>query len=270
MVTGQAVAFALDSLQERGDDVRRARATRSTKGMIVGENARDNDMAVNPTKEKKLTNMRASGRDKNILLKPPRMMTLEIALEYIEDDELVEVTPVEDPPPQEGAQRGRPQARRPRRQEGGRLTPGIRADDPIVAGGVPYLSRGRRWPDGRMRVRGPPESSCHRAEVDREVEPLIRPASGTFSRDENASRRFDVLATLGSAREVVALQDREQVGVDTYFPSRQIFWRATPSWRYPHFSYTRRIAGLIVCPSIRCRPSCSKAKRVRTRTASLA
>ena len=61
--------------------------------MIVGENARDEDMAVNPTKEKKLTNMRASGTDENILLKPPRDMSLEMALEYIEEDELVEVTP---------------------------------------------------------------------------------------------------------------------------------------------------------------------------------
>jgi len=61
--------------------------------MIVGENSRTGDMPVNPTKEKKLTNMRASGSDRNILLKPPRVMTLEMALEYIEEDELVEVTP---------------------------------------------------------------------------------------------------------------------------------------------------------------------------------
>jgi len=61
--------------------------------MVVGENARSDDMNVNPTKEKKLTNMRASGSDRNILLKPPRKMSLEEALEYIEDDELVEVTP---------------------------------------------------------------------------------------------------------------------------------------------------------------------------------
>jgi GTP-binding protein len=61
--------------------------------MVVGENSRDNDLAVNPTKEKKLTNMRASGSDENILLKPPRKMDLEAALEYIEEDELVEVTP---------------------------------------------------------------------------------------------------------------------------------------------------------------------------------
>ena len=63
------------------------------EGMIVGENARTGDMTVNPTKEKKLTNMRATGSDRNILLKPPRELTLEAALEYIEEDELVEVTP---------------------------------------------------------------------------------------------------------------------------------------------------------------------------------
>jgi len=92
MVRGPAVAFALDSLQQRGtmfvqpgDDI--------YAGMIIGENARGDDMTVNPCKEKKLTNMRASGSDKNVLLKPPRQLTLEIALEYIESDELVEATP---------------------------------------------------------------------------------------------------------------------------------------------------------------------------------
>jgi GTP-binding protein len=63
--------------------------------MIVGENSRTGDMVVNPTKEKKLTNMRATGSDRNILLKPPRTMSLEAALEYIEEDELVEVTPTQ-------------------------------------------------------------------------------------------------------------------------------------------------------------------------------
>ncbi|MFO0908359.1 MAG: translational GTPase TypA [Isosphaeraceae bacterium] len=92
MVRGQAVGYALDNLQQRGtmfvapgDDV--------YEGMIIAENARSDDMDVNPCKEKKLTNMRASGSDKNILLKPPRLLTLEIALEYIEADELVEITP---------------------------------------------------------------------------------------------------------------------------------------------------------------------------------
>ncbi len=63
------------------------------EGQIVGEHCRDNDLPVNVCREKKLTNMRASGTDKAIILKPPRQMTLEQALEYIEDDELVEVTP---------------------------------------------------------------------------------------------------------------------------------------------------------------------------------
>ena len=92
MVGRPAVAFALDGLQERadmfvgpGDEV--------YEGMIVGENSRSGDMPVNPTKEKKLTNIRAAHADENILLKPPRLMTLEMALEYIEEDELVEVTP---------------------------------------------------------------------------------------------------------------------------------------------------------------------------------
>ena len=61
--------------------------------MIVGENSRDNDMDVNPTKGKKLTNIRAAGSDDNILLKPARDMSLEAALEYIEEGELVEITP---------------------------------------------------------------------------------------------------------------------------------------------------------------------------------
>jgi GTP-binding protein len=92
MVRGQAVAYSLDNLQQRGtmfvqpgDEV--------YEGMIIAENARSEDMVVNPAKEKKLTNIRASGSDRNILLKPPRLLTLEIALEYIEADELVEITP---------------------------------------------------------------------------------------------------------------------------------------------------------------------------------
>jgi GTP-binding protein len=92
MVTGRANAYSLNTLQDRAvmfvthsDEV--------YEGMIVGENSRDNDLAVNPTKEKKLTNIRAAGSDENILLAPPRKMDLEAALEYIEDDEYVEVTP---------------------------------------------------------------------------------------------------------------------------------------------------------------------------------
>ena len=117
MVAGKAVAFGLDTLQERaelfvapGDEV--------YEGMIVGENSRDNDMAVNPTKEKKLTNMRATRHRREHPAQAAAQMTLEMALEYIEDDELVEVTPDADPPAQDPAQRNRPP------QSG--ATPGLR------------------------------------------------------------------------------------------------------------------------------------------------
>jgi GTP-binding protein len=92
MEGGVIVAFALANLAERatrfvspGDAV--------YEGMLVGENSRPGDMDVNPTKEKKLTNMRSKSSDENIQLEPPRELTLEGALEYIEEDELIEVTP---------------------------------------------------------------------------------------------------------------------------------------------------------------------------------
>ena len=89
---GKAVAFGLGKLQERSE-LFVSPGTEVYEGMIVGENSRDNDMVVNPIREKKLTNMRASGTDENVILKPAREMSLEMALEYIEDDEYVEVTP---------------------------------------------------------------------------------------------------------------------------------------------------------------------------------
>ena len=92
MEGGVIVAFALANLSERatlfvapGDAV--------YEGMLVGENSRPGDMDVNPTREKKLTNMRSKSSDENIQLEPPRELTLEGALEYIEEDELIEVTP---------------------------------------------------------------------------------------------------------------------------------------------------------------------------------
>ena len=90
--TGRAVPFALFKLQD-GKDFFVSPGDEIYEGMIVGENARDSDMTINPIKEKKLTNMRSSGTDENVILKPPRKMSLEMALEYIEDDEYVEVTP---------------------------------------------------------------------------------------------------------------------------------------------------------------------------------
>ncbi len=90
--TGKATPYALFGLQERGslfvspgDEV--------YEGMIVGEHSRENDLVVNATREKHLTNVRAAGSDENIILTPPRKMILEQAIDFIEDDEWVEVTP---------------------------------------------------------------------------------------------------------------------------------------------------------------------------------
>ncbi len=89
---GVAVAFALFNLQESGTMFVKPNEA-VYEGMIVGESARSGDMDVNATKEKKLTNMRTTASDEMILLETPRQVTLELALEYIEDDELIEITP---------------------------------------------------------------------------------------------------------------------------------------------------------------------------------
>jgi len=93
MEAGVVTGYALDALQERGtlfvkptDEV--------YEGMIIGEHSRENDLDVNPTKRKKLTNMRASGTDDAIKLAPPRVVGIETSLDWINDDELIEVTPV--------------------------------------------------------------------------------------------------------------------------------------------------------------------------------
>ena len=90
--TGTATAYALSNLQERGE-IFIEPGTEVYEGMIIGENARTNDMDVNVTREKKQTNMRASTADEAIRLVPPRLLGLEQAIEFINDDELVEVTP---------------------------------------------------------------------------------------------------------------------------------------------------------------------------------
>ncbi len=79
--------------------------------MIIGIHSRDNDLMVNPTKGKQLTNIRSAGADENIILTPPIKFSLEQALEFIDDDELVEVTPTEHPAAQEAAERSRAAAR---------------------------------------------------------------------------------------------------------------------------------------------------------------
>jgi GTP-binding protein len=90
--TGKAVAYALFALQDRGsmfvapgDDV--------YLGMIVGENSRENDLDINVSRAKQLTNIRAAGKDENIILTPPRKLSLEDMMSYINEDELVEITP---------------------------------------------------------------------------------------------------------------------------------------------------------------------------------
>ena len=89
---GEAVHYALFYLQERGT-LFVAPGERVYVGMILGEHSRELDLDVNPIKEKKLTNIRAAGKDDAMLLIPPRRMSLEQAIAYVEEDELVEVTP---------------------------------------------------------------------------------------------------------------------------------------------------------------------------------
>jgi GTP-binding protein len=90
--SGQVTGYALDGLADRGAFfVGPGEAVYA--GQIVGEHCRDNDLEVNICREKKLTNIRAAGADKTVVLRPPRKLTLELALEFIEDDELVEVAP---------------------------------------------------------------------------------------------------------------------------------------------------------------------------------
>jgi GTP-binding protein len=89
---GDAVAFALFNLEPRGR-MFVSPGERLYEGMVIGIHSRDNDLIVNPVKGKKLTNVRAAGKDENVVLTPPIALTLESAVEFIEDDELVEVTP---------------------------------------------------------------------------------------------------------------------------------------------------------------------------------
>jgi GTP-binding protein len=89
---GEAVAYALWNLEERGR-MFVSPGDRIYEGMVIGIHSRDNDLIVNAIKGKKLTNVRAAGKDENVLLTPPIQLTLESAIEFIDDDELVEVTP---------------------------------------------------------------------------------------------------------------------------------------------------------------------------------
>ena len=90
--TGEATAYSIFNLQDRGSFMIGAQA-RVYEGMIVGEHSRDNDLIVNVVQGKKLTNVRASGKDEALILTPPMRLTLEKAMSYITDEELVEITP---------------------------------------------------------------------------------------------------------------------------------------------------------------------------------
>ena len=89
---GETAAYALWNLEERGVMFVGA-GEKTYQGMIIGENSRSDDLDVNPIKGKQLTNVRASGKDEAVRLTPPKRMSLEQAIAYIESDELVEVTP---------------------------------------------------------------------------------------------------------------------------------------------------------------------------------
>ena len=99
MEQGEAVPYALNMLEERGVLFIEP-GEKLYEGMVIGENAKPQDLEVNPIKSKQLTNFRSTGKDDAVRLTPPRRMTLEQAIAYIEDDELVEVTPQVDPPAQ--------------------------------------------------------------------------------------------------------------------------------------------------------------------------
>ena len=93
MENGQATAYALGGLEDRGVMFIEP-GTEVYEGMIVGENNHENDLAVNVVKGKNLTNTRSAGKDHTVVLKRPKQMSLEVCLDYINDDELVEVTPI--------------------------------------------------------------------------------------------------------------------------------------------------------------------------------
>ena len=92
MVTGKALGFSLYNLQDRGELYIGAN-TEVYEGMVIGSTSKGEEMAVNPIKGKQLTNMRASGSDENIVLFPPKKITIESGLETMVDDEYLEITP---------------------------------------------------------------------------------------------------------------------------------------------------------------------------------
>ena len=156
--TGPTTGYSLLSLQERGQ-LFVGPGTEVYEGMVVGENARADDMDINPTKEKKLTNIRSSTAESFEKLIPPRPMSLEQALEFIAEDECVEVTPTIGAPAQG---RARPDRARPRGETGEDRRPGLSPSECVERAGRRTLNT-RTAPNTRMgRVRRCRGSRCRR------------------------------------------------------------------------------------------------------------
>ena len=156
--TGTSNAYGLFNLQERAE-LFIGSGVEVYEGMIVGENARSGDMDVNPTKEKKLTNIRTHAHDEALRLTPPRPLTLESAIEFIAADELVEVTPDGDPAPQAPPRQARARARaRPRLRPRAGRRPGLVAQRRHTASAGRVGARHRSWAasttSARRRPRG--------------------------------------------------------------------------------------------------------------------
>jgi GTP-binding protein len=151
---GEAVGYALGPLEERGV-LFVGVGTPLYEGMIIGENAKPDDLEVNPMKSKQLTNFRSTGKDDAIRLTPPRIMTLEQAIAYIDDDEMVEVTPKSHPPAQ-GDPRSRTSARRPAARKKRRKAR------------LPSRAPGR---DQALPRRGKVRSACFPRRLRRPIEP---------------------------------------------------------------------------------------------------
>ena len=157
---GEAVAYAMFKLEDRGPMLIEP-GWKVYKGMIVGEHTRDNDLEVNVLKGKQLTNIRATSKDEAVRLTPPIRMTLEQALAYIEDDELVEVTPKSIRLRKKHPRSERPQARGKDQGGGGvAASPCVPSAKSCMAGLVRGASRSMRSSAGIPDHRIAGDDSC--------------------------------------------------------------------------------------------------------------
>ena len=173
---GEAVAYALWNLQERGR-MFVSPGERLYEGMVIGIHSRDNDLVVNPIKGKKLTNIRAAGKDDAILLTPPVALTLEYAVEFIADDELVEITP-------KSIRIRKRHLKEHERKRAGRLSAPVLAS---AAGEAEGRAQSRRGDDARARERD--TQTEHQAPPDqgaREAKPSQGPKVAAARDSEQA------------------------------------------------------------------------------------